>query len=287
MLAEFETQLANVLGSRVGQPCTGKVDRAPGRGTARLLVALGTLMPIADNLQSLRSERVPGASTFRRVLRLRCEVSVTATGADSRGDQVAAIDAALFTLDDPDFRTGAALLPADDSDPGFLISRMTIARVDAPAAITLEADGLFWPVGATGETGMPIVSIALRAALKPLRLVPENLRLVAGGAPVDLTLVTPSAGAATITKAGVSAGPPLEVTIRVVDAGHRPGAGTLGGGVDGGGGARRLDLAKGDASFTYTPPAAPALDFLVVSMSLAAEPSVELARFALTTRAGA
>ncbi|MBL7599391.1 hypothetical protein INQ10_25535, partial [Escherichia coli] len=68
----------DVLGSRLPAPLTGLVDRAPGRPEAHFVVTLGPAVPIADNLQSLRAERVPGHDSLRRVLRLRCEVNVTA-----------------------------------------------------------------------------------------------------------------------------------------------------------------------------------------------------------------
>ena len=58
-----------------------------------------------------------------------------------------------------------------------------------------------------------------------------------------------------------------------------------------GGGGRRLALANGLATLTYTPPAGPALDLLVVALegdggAGDGRPGIELARFALATRPG-
>lgn len=285
MLAEFETRLADVLGARLPAPLTGLVDRAPGRPAARLLVALGPAVPIADNLQSLRAERVPGDEGTRRVLRLRCEVVLTARGlGDGRPAQATALDAALYLLDDPLFRTGAALLPADASDPGFLISRMTIARIEPPETVTLEADGLFWPVGTAGETGTPIEAVAMRIALLPLGLAPDRPGPVAGGPAVELTIVAANVGSGRVTAAGMAAGEAPRLLVRLVDAGQRPGAGTLAGGDAAAAGARRLVLSGGRATLSYTPPAGPALDFLVVALDVEGRPGIELARFAVTTR---
>ncbi|WP_137862968.1 MULTISPECIES: hypothetical protein [unclassified Sphingomonas] len=285
MLAEFETHLADVLGSRLPAPLTGLVDRAPGRPEAHFVVTLGPAVPIADNLQSLRAERVPGHDSLRRVLRLRCEVNVTAVAPSAgRSAQFTALDTALFLLDDPAFRTGTALLPADSSDPGFLINSMLLMRVEPPELVALEVEGLFWPVGTSGKAGVPIATIALRTALQPLRLLPDKLPLATGGPAVDLTIVAPSGGGGLVTAAGLAPGEAPRLLVRVVDAGERPGSGTLGGGDAAAGGARRLILTGGQTTLSYTPPAAPGLDFLLVTLETPDGPGIELARFALATR---
>src|SRR4051812_22914649 len=98
MLGEFETRLADVLGQRLPAPFAGAVDRAPGRDIARLVVAVTGAEPIADNLLSVRPERVPGDIAPRRVLRLRCAVALATRVADDRAARVQAIDAALYLL---------------------------------------------------------------------------------------------------------------------------------------------------------------------------------------------
>jgi hypothetical protein len=76
----------------------------------------------------------------------------------------------------------------------------------------------------------------------------------------------------------------LALTLR--DAGGRPGAGSLAGS-HGAGDVRLVPLHDGEATVEYTPPAAPAVDLLVVTLedgSGAQGP--ELARFRLATRGG-
>ncbi len=122
MLAEFETHLADVLGSRLPAPLTGLVDRAPGRLEAHFVVTLGPAVPIADNLQSLRAPSACRAMTA-------CAACCGCAGRSERHRRRAecwpkrpvhpALDTALFLLDDPAFRTGTALLPADLERPGL------------------------------------------------------------------------------------------------------------------------------------------------------------------------
>lgn len=290
MLGEFENRLADVLGQRLPAPFAGAVDRAPGRDIARLVVAVTDAAPIADNLLSVRPERVPGDTAPRRVLRLRCGVALATRAADDRAARVQAIDAALYLLGDPAFESGAALLPADATDPGFQISRMLVMNVEAPQTVTLQAEGLFWPVGTAGQTGAPIQAILVHMPLLPLRLTPERPALTPGGPPVDLLLNAATAGGGRIAAAGITPIGATALIARVIDAGGRPGAGSLAGG-DAVPGGRRVTLADGVATLTYTPPAAVALDLLVIALegdggAGDGRPGIELARFALATRPG-
>ncbi len=291
MLGEFENCLADVLGQRLPVPFAGAVDRAPGRDTARLVVAVTGAEPIADNLLSVRPERVPGDIAPRRVLRLRCGVALATRVADDRAARVQAIDAALYLLGDPAFESGTALLPADATDPGFQISRMLVMNVEAPQTVTLQAEGLFWPVGIAGQTGEPIQAILVHMPLLPLRLTPERPALAPGGPPVNLVLNAATAGGGRITAAGIEPIGATALIVRVIDAGGRPGAGSLAGGDAVPGGGRRVTLANGVATVTYTPPAAAALDLLVIALegdggAGDGRPGIELARFALATRPG-
>jgi hypothetical protein len=289
MLAEFENRLADVLSQRLPAPFTGTVDRAPGRDIARLLVAITSAEPIADNLLSVRPERVPGDIAPRRVLRLRCDVALATRADDDRTARMQAIDAALYLLGEPAFESGMALLPADATDPGFQISRMLVTNIEAPLTVKLQADGLFWPVGIAGQVDDPIQAILIQMPLLPLRLTPERPALAPGGPPVDLVLNAANAGGGRIAAAGIAPTGATALIVRLIDAGGRPGAGSLSGGVPLPGGSHRVALANGAATLTYTPPAAAAFDLLVVALdgdggAGDGRPGIELARFALATR---
>jgi hypothetical protein len=225
------------------------------------------------------------------VLRLRCDVALGTRAADDRAARVQAIDAALYLLGDPAFQSGTALLPADAADPGFQISRMLVINVEAPQTVALQAEGLFWPVGVAGQTGDPIQAILVHMPLLPLRLTPERPALAPGGPPVDLVLNAATAGGGRIAAGGIAPIGATALIVRLVDAGGRPGAGSLTGGDAVSGGGRRATLTDGIATITYTPPATVALDLLVVALegdggAGDGRPSIELARFALATRPG-
>jgi hypothetical protein len=280
MLRELELGLADTLGGRLPAPLQGAVDAAPARPQARIVVTVRAAEAIDDELLSRRPERVPGAADPRRVLRLRCEpaLEIRLPPGGSRADQMAAIDRTLYLLGDPALLDGRALLPEDpDADPGFLIQRLRLARVDAPGLVLLSAEGYFWPVGEAGVAGVAISALRLRQSLLPLRLQPEVPRLVAGGVPVPLTVLFGHAGTLQIDAGagGPAAQPFGDVLFSLVDAGGRPGAGELAGGDAGAGGARRVAVADGQAAVQYTPPAAPATDFLLAHLADAAGAPVQ------------
>jgi hypothetical protein len=288
VLSEFETRLANVLGTRLAPPLAGAVDVAPGRDSARIVLSVRAAQPVDDDLLSLRPERVPGDVAPRRVVKLRCEVGLemrVPAGGD-RADQMGALDQALYLLGDASFRDGSALLPDDDSDPGFLIRRLQLTRSEPPAAVTLDAEGFFWPVGVGGVSGPAIREARIRQASLPLRLVPERPDLVAAGAPLDLRVEFGATGTLRVdAEGGVSRLPYGSVVVSVVDAGGRPGAGALAGGTAGPGGARVLPLADGIATLQYTPPAQATVDHLVVRLEdNEGGAGIELGRFRLAVR---
>ena len=296
MLAEFEQRLADVLGSRLPSPFTGRVDVAPGPAantTVRLVLGVQSSELLEADFLAHREVRLPGATPFRRVVKLRCVVGVRANTNRGRREQVPALDAALFALDGPDIRDGTGL--ADGDDPGFFIERTRLVGSTAalasdgenPAGLSLVAEGWFWPVGAPTQDGEPIVEALVRAGFLPLQLDPAKPSLVAGGEPLELALRLGSVGTMRLRGPGLESESlpfgSLAVTLR--DAGARPGAGALSGGAAGADDVRLVPLADGTASITYTPPDAAAVDFLVIAMDDGeGGQGVELGRFRLPVR---
>ena len=276
MITDFEERLAEVLGSRLAAPFAGRVDVAtggepPGGGPA---VTLGTVAaePLAQQLGS-PPERVPGAQDRRRVLHLRCTVSVEfhPGPAEGRAQQVRGMDAALYLLDAPDLRNGSALAGAPD--PGFLVHELEVTSATAPleesdgrVAITVRAEGLFWPVGLPGQAGDPITEVRTRQALVPLTVMLAPPVAVAGGGPLTVTVRFVAGGGLAIDEDGVSPLPVGRLALTLQGRGGKPGAGTLQGGEAGPGGSRLVTPAEGVAVATYLPPADAAFDTLVVSL---------------------
>jgi hypothetical protein len=297
MIAEFEQRLADVLGSRLPAPFGGRVFVAPpgNPNQLRLVVGVERVTLTEPDMGSRRHERVPGANDGRRVVRASCtlRIDVQPGASAGRAQQVSALDAALYELEAPDFQSGEALVAPGDT--GFVIQRMrcvgTAVPLDPdvtdapPLGLTLEAEGLFWPVGVPGEAGIEIGEIRLRGMRLPLILEPREPLLEAGGPAVTLTLRVGRAGGHTIGN-GVSALPIGNIAVNVFAPGGQPGAGVLSGGTAGASGARILDASSGEITFDYTPGAQPARDTLIASFEDGeGGPGVELGRFVLTTRA--
>ena len=287
MIREFELRLAEVLGTRLPAPLRGAVDVAPGRSNqSRMLLSVRRAEPFEDDLLSMRPEQVPGAPDPRRVLRLRCEVGidVRALANETRDDLLEGLDTALYLLGAPDLRDGSALLPGDNSDPGFLIRRIRTLRAEPPAVIAVEAEGFFWPVGEAGQSGRAIETVQLRGAFLPVRMTPPDPRIVAGGEALDLRLGFGAAGRMDVREGSVAQAPYGTVVVSAEDAGGRPGAGTLDGGAAGPGGSRVLTVTGGEATLTYRPPATPAVDHLIVALEKNGAAGIELGRFTLRVR---
>ena len=287
MLSDFETRLADVMGSRLAAPLAGAVDVSPGREASRLILGVTSVQRLDDDLLSLRPELVPGDVAPRRVLKLRCTVELDAKlpNGGSRADQMQAIDGALYLLDDGSMRNGSALLPGDNSDPGFLIRSMTVSGGIPPLSISVEADGFFWLTGTPGQSGPAIQQALIRSALQPLLLDPQPAALIAGGPATDFTISFGTSGTTTLAADGIQNSAYGSLGISVVDAGGRPGQGTLTGGAAGPGGTRIYAVTNGSAAFSYTPPAQAATEFLVVTLDdSAGGPGIELGRFRLRTR---
>ena len=298
MIAEFEEALANVLGARLPDPFDGTVfvASAPGNAFAYLLGVEQVDLRDPD-LGSRRAENVPGLANNRRVVRATCTIAITVRPGQNqgRGQQVAALDAALFVLDAPDFRDGSALRTAEDS--GFFIHHMRCIGTHAPLnpqspnaerlALTLEADGWFWPVGQPAEAGIAIGEIRLRGVSLPILVAPSVARISAGGPPVDIIVRIGRAGALRITEDGVAALPFANIAVAAFAPGNRPPNGTVTGGADGAEGVRVFDAAAGEVTVRYTPPAQPARDTLVIALEDGEGGlGVELGRFPLVVRGG-
>jgi hypothetical protein len=288
VLSEFESRFADVLGTRLPAPLAGAVDVVPGRNSSRIVVSVHSATPVEDDLLSLRPERVPGAPAPRRIVRLRCEIGleVRIPPGGTRADVMSAIDQVVYLLGDSTIRDGLAFLPGDNSDPGFLIRRLRLINTAPPTAVTVEAEGLFWPVGTAGQSGPEIVETRIRAAFQPVLLDPPNPRLTPGGDGVDLRIEFGAVGTMQVTAGGEVTGLPYgSVIVSVVDSGGRPGAGVLTGGSDGPAGSRVLPVSQGAATVRYTPPAAAAVDQLVVTLEdNEGGPGIELGRFTLPVR---
>lgn len=297
MIAEFEQRLADVLGSRLPAPFGGSVIVAPPATTneLRLIVAVENVAVAEPDIGSRRPERVPGANDDRRIVRAKCTVriGVQPDAASGRAQQVSALDAALYELDAPDFRSGEAL--AAPGDTGFLIQRMrcvgTAAPLDPqasdapPLGLTIEAEGWFWPVGVAGQAGIEIGEIRLRGVSLPVLLEPRAPLIQAGGPAVTLTLRIGRAGGHTITTNGAGALPIGPVAVTVLGQGGQPGSGTLSGGTAGANGARILDASAGSVSVDYTPGAQPSHDTLIIALENGeGDLGVELGRFDLIAR---
>lgn len=299
MLSHLESRLADVLGNRLAAPFGGRVFVTPGPDLTdepALLVGVQRAEVLPSGFDSTRPEIVPGADDPRRVVRLRCLIRIEARESSDGGreERLAALDAVLYELDSPDLRDASALAGADD-DPGFVLSGQLPQAVvvendevndNRPAAVLVEAEGWFWPPEVPGITGVPITSALVRAALLPVALVPWPLDLRTGDEPLSLSLRFGAVGTMDLGGSEPATLPFGALAVRVIDAGGRPGAGTLTGGAAGPHSSRILAVESGALSFEYTPPAEPARDRLVVAI---AQPDTgdgvvigaELARFSL------
>lgn len=290
MIAEFERQLADVLGVRLPAPFTGRVSPAPGAGDADPEVLVGVRrFDRIDESFTERPEVVPGAVDPRRVARLKCEVVLTVRAAPDRATTMRGVDAVLFAIDAPDVRDGSALRPVG-GDPGFLVHSLlleqgAVADDTAEASfVTATAEGWFWPVGQPGRSGTVIGEVRVRGIALPLELSREHATMVAGGPASTLTIGVRTAG---LLRLGRSVALPFgQLVVQVFATGHKPGAGTLSGGTAATGGGSLVTLTDGVATATYTPPASPAIDELVISLDDGdGSAGVELGRFALVVTA--
>lgn len=292
MLAAFETRLAAVLGSSLVAPFNGRVTVAPdaANGPGPLVqLAVREVRRIEPDLGAFRPEQPSGLPTRRRVARLEADLALLVTpqggGAGGRPQIVAGVEALLYLLDDPSFRSGEALVQAGDQ--GFLLQSLSVTGADIPndanpAGVNLTVSGWFWPAGEPGAAGVEISEVHVRQFSLPVLL--QAPRLTAGAGPIGLSLGFGRAGTMQIEADSLSMLPFGQLMVSILSPDGSPGAGTLGGGAGGGPSAQLLDVAPGALAFTYTPTAAPGRDLLLVrAVQADGAMGIELARFELVT----
>ena len=290
MIADFESRLALVLGDRLPPPFRGRAQVDPGDGVTvepRVLVAVREAHAIEAGLGDARRAVVPGDDRPRRVLRARCGVRITCTAGPGQGlaEALAGVEAAAYALDAPDLRDGSAL--RDAGDQGFEIDELRMidalapsvaGTADSPPCARLEARGVFWPRATPGVAGLVIASVRMRGVTLPLTIDPAEPRLTAGGAPVTFDVGIDLPGGTTL--------PFGSIAVAITGPGAQPARGTLDGGAPGTDGVRLVTLVGGTARVTYAPPAAPAIEWLVIALDDGAGGAgIELGRFRLPVRA--
>lgn len=301
MITEFEQALANALGSRLAAPFGGVVQVAPGTGggaTPRIIVGVQRSEPVVSDFRTIRSEIVPGSLERRRILRLRCQIGleVRAATGSGRSQQVQGVDALLYLLNAPELRNGSAI--TGGADPGFLVQQLQVIEsqapldptvADAPAVgVTAQAEGWFWPVGVSGESGRQIGEIRIREVILPLEISPAAPETTAGGAAVDLTFRLGTVGVLRL-QSGAAPLPALpfgSLALALFGPGGTPGAGSLSGGVAGTAGVQLATLsAGGEAVIRYTPPAQEATDELRIALDNGiGGPGIEIGRVSVRVR---
>lgn len=295
MITEFELRLAEVLAARLPAPFTGRVNvppaALPGDGPV-ILAGVTHARATDENFARHRPEIVPGGSDPRRVLRLACDVSIEIRAGSGQGrpQQMRGLEALLYELDAPDFRTGQALANGAPADPGFLIQSLQIREsfsaitpgTDETVTLQLSSEGWFWPVGIAGETGVVIGEIRLRGVVVPLAVAASRAQLIAGGPPLDLTLRVVGGTSGTIALPGKPALPLGSLAVKLQGPGARPARGTLVGGVEG---LLLAPLTDAGAVIQYQPPEEAATDELVISLDDGeGGAGIEIARYILAVK---
>ena len=299
MLSEFEQQFQTTLRTRLPADIRNQVQVSTGANSQKgILVSVRSAQPVSDEFGTIRPEIAPGINLPRRVVRLRCLMDcsfVPVNNSQSRAVLMNWLDHVIYALDNTDVRTGEAFVGVE-VDPGFLIQSMSIETLDTPFAIhatdpdrlqlSLTADGWFWPVGEAGQAGIEIGEIRLRGAIYPVLLTPANPVLVANGPTIDLTITFEARGASRITASGLGSTGFGNVAVRLEKEDGTVGAGTLTGGTPGDNGIRLLAVTEDHIELSYTPPAVPGKDILLLSMDdNVSSIGIDMARFALITGA--
>jgi hypothetical protein len=278
MVSDFEAHLATVLGAQLPAPFSGTVSVAGDSDSAhgnqpRIFVGVYKTQAVPRDFGASRSVQVPGVSDRIHVLSLKVFVNINVVPAQSadRVQQLQGIEQISYLLDSEAFQTGAALAAAGDQ--GFQIHSLsvdegvaTVANApeqDRPAGLSLVAEGIFWPIGISGETGIDIDEIRLRGLNMDIRLEPAAPQLTAGGAATTLFLMIDSTAS---HRLGGDHTPLTfdQITVDLLQPDGQPGAGSLSGGTAGAANARHLPITDGVATAVYTPPGTAARDLLRV-----------------------
>ena len=266
MLSDFETRLANLLGSELPVPFAGRVRRRgtqdpSGNGPVVRLDVTG-VTPMEPDFGSVRPEVVPGSNDRRRVLRLSATVGIEVEPqGNDRLQQMAGIESILYEMERPAMRTGAALV--EPGDQGFLLDNLVVQPStfgEAPE-IDLAAQGWFWPVGEAGEAGEAIRTALLREFRLPVSLDVAG-SLSAGGSAVDLALRFGTTATMGISADSASTAPFGAVALRVRDAGGATRAGAIVGGRPGPEGTHLIDVGPDGITASYSPPSDPGTEVL-------------------------
>lgn len=278
MVSDFELHLATVLGAQLPAPFGGTVAVA-GSGDAahatepRIYVGVYQTRGLPRDLGANRTVQVPGVNDRINVLSLRVYININVVPAQSadRVQQLQGIERINYLLDSEAFQTGNALVDADDQ--GFQIHSLSVVESvatvanapeqDRPAGLSVVAEGIFWPIGISGETGIDIDEIRLRGLPIDVRLEPAAPQLSTGGAAITLTLMINP----TVSHRMGGDGTPLtfdRITVDLQQPGGQAGAGSLAGGTAGAGNARHLMITDGVATTDYTPPGTATKDLLRV-----------------------
>lgn len=298
MLSDLEKQFQTTLRQRVPSSMRDDVQVTNGKGNQKgILVGIRSAVPLPAEFGGRRPEPVPGAGDPRRVVRLRCQLDVSFVPSNNqeRNELMEHLDQVLYALDAADMRDGSAFTGAAP-DPGFLLHSLAPETLDMPfitdgkdgdpLTVALTADGWFWPVGETGQTGSIIGEVRLRGVVHPVRIEPASPSITAGGAPITLDIRFGGHGTSRITEGAPAALAFGNLAARLEKPDGTAGDGTLTGGNPGTGGVLLLPVVDGLAEVTYTPPNVAATDVLVLAADDGKDGSgIEIGRFALQVRA--
>ena len=299
MISDFESRLATVLGAQLPAPFTGTVSVSDSSDAAngsqpRIFVGVYKTQAKPQGFGGNRTIAVPGVSDRMRVMAMKLWIFVRVIHANNadRLQELQGLEQLHYLLDHESFQTGTAL--SDAGDQGFLIERMSVAEgfsevPNAPleenhAGIIIEAEGVFWPIGAPGETGVAIAEIRMRGLALDLELNTELPAFSVGDAPVEITLRLQSHAAHRI--GGDDS--PLSLNQLALDLQQEdgsPGAGSFSADSPGAGNVQFANITDSRITLTYTPPASAAHDVLIIGFDNGESGlGQELHRFQLISR---
>lgn len=278
MISDFEAQLATVLGAQLDAPFAGMVKVAGSNDTASgnqpgIYVGVFKTESKAKGFGNNRNIEAPGVTDRIHVLSATVYININVFAANNAGriQHLQGIEEIMYLLDEESFQTGTALI--DTGDQGFRIDQMnvtdTIIQVsnapesNRPPGISLVAEGIFWPIGVSGKTGVEIDEIRVRGLLSDLQLDGKLPQINAGDSTFDINILLPKLTAQRIGGDNSSLNF-NRIAVDLQQEGGQPGAGSLSGGIAGTGSVRLVNIIDSTATLNYTPPANPAVDILRV-----------------------